>query len=103
MKFDFEVISPPSEVCEKSPLKIITVSVDQILVLSIAKILYDPWLAKDTQMLFVARDPRSIMFDRASDRSCLGKCKNVKELCGRMRANQLRMFQFMKFTPKRFK
>ena len=48
-------------------------------------------------------DLRGIIYTRNSNPNCIQRCKNYKELCERMRMNQLRIFQYLKFTPKRFR
>ena len=51
-------ISFLNQVCNSAPIKILTVNVDQIYILSLGKLLYDPWLSENTQIIYVSRDPR---------------------------------------------
>ena len=57
-----------SQVCRLAPIKLLTVNLDQILALTLGKVLYDPWLSQNTKVIFVSRDPRGIIFDR--DQNC---------------------------------
>ena len=57
-----------SQVCHLAPIKLLTVNLDQILALTLGKLLYDPWLSENTKVIVVSRDPRGIIFDR--DQNC---------------------------------
>ena len=57
-----------SQVCHLAPIKLLTVNLDQILALTLGKVLYDPWLSQNTKVIYVSRDPRGIIFDR--DQNC---------------------------------
>ena len=57
-----------SQVCHLAPIKLLTVNLDQILALTLGKLLYDPWLSQNTKVIVVSRDPRGIIFDR--DQNC---------------------------------
>lgn len=91
-------------VCAVSPIKVVTVNTDQMYAFNLGRVLYDPWLSRDTKIVVVTRDPRAVMYDRLVNPDCNDdNCRLPIKMCTRMRMNQRKSFGYVDFTPTRFK